>query len=84
MKNPFARAVIRWNDWNRDHCAKHGADEAAVEYIIRHPEPRYPKRLGGRKYLIRGRLPAGQRVQVIILLDQTPWIQVYPIHAMPI
>ncbi len=83
MRNPFARAVIRWNDWNIDHCAKHGLSRAEVEYVIRHPEARYPRRMG-RKYLIRGRLPGGQRAQVIAVKDPTDWLQVYPIHAMPI
>ena len=84
MRNPFARAKVRWNDWNIGHCTKHGADEAAVEYIIRHPESRFPRRSGRRKYLIHGRLPSGQRLQVIVLRDDVPWMQVFPIHAMPL
>lgn len=84
MRNPFAAAVVRWNDWNIEHCAKHGADQAAVEYIIRNPEPRYPRRIGRQKYLIRGRLPSGHRLQVAVVRDAMPWPQVFPIHAMPI
>jgi hypothetical protein len=82
-RNPFARAEVRWNEWNVDHCAKHGLEPWEVEYIIRHPERYYPKRMGN-KYLIRGRLPGGGKVQVVVVRDKTDWMQVYPIHAMPL
>jgi hypothetical protein len=51
--------------------------------VLLAPEARYPRRMG-TKYLIRGRLPGGQTVQVIVVKDRRSWLQVYPIHAMPL
>lgn len=79
MRYPFATAEIRWNDWNIDHCAKHGVPRGDVESVIRRPARQYPRRMGN-KWVAVGR-GSGARIKVIFIKDPTPWLQVYPIHA---
>jgi hypothetical protein len=83
VRNPFAKAEVRWNAWNLDHCGNHGMEPRDVEYVIRNPDSKYPKRMG-RKYLVRGRLPGGMKAQVVFIKDDALVLRVYPIHAMPL
>ena len=80
--NPFAKREFRWNDWNADHIAKHGIQAWQAEHVVRNAKPPYPRRHKKGTWIVKGRLPSGQRAQVVFLIDDDELI--YVIHAMPI
>ncbi len=85
MRNPFAGAEFRWNDWNIGHIARHGVEPADAEHAVRFPERNWPRRKGD-KWVVRGRAANGRLLQVVFVEDEksAPWRQVYVIHARPI
>jgi hypothetical protein len=82
MANPFERAEFRWNETNRARIAKHNVSEWEAEHVVRHPAPQYPRRMGNR-YLVLGRLPSGQWLEVVLIKDPPPRRSLYIIHAIP-
>ncbi|HEV8293128.1 MAG TPA: hypothetical protein VGP94_14430 [Tepidisphaeraceae bacterium] len=80
--NPFAKREFRWNEWNIDHIAKHGIKSWEAEHVVRNAKPPYPRRHKKGTWIVKGRLPRGQKAQVIFLIDRYEFI--YVIHAMAI
>lgn len=83
MRNPFAKAEFRWNDWNVGHIAKHGVEPYEAETVVRHPVAHWPRRIGDR-WIAQGRTPAGRRIQVVFVEDEADIRSVYVIHARPL
>lgn len=83
MRNPFARAEFRWNDWNIEHIARHGVWPAEAEQVVRRPARHWPRRHGGR-WIARGRTAQGRLLQVAFIEDDVEWRQVYVIHGRPL
>jgi uncharacterized protein len=73
---------FRWNAWNVEHIAKHGAVPAQAEYVVNHPFRGYPLRGEEQKYLARGQDRNGVYMQAIYIFD--PPGVVYVIHARPL
>ena len=47
--------LFRWNEWNRDHIAKHGVEPDEAEYVVEHAGNPYPRREADNKYRYAGR-----------------------------
>ncbi len=73
---------FRWNDWNRDHIAKHGVHPDEAEGVIRSAKPPYPSGREDGKYLVIGQGRGGRYMHVIYVLDEDGTL--YIIHARPI
>jgi len=59
--------ILLWNDWNRDHIAKHGVTPREAEYVVRHARKPFPVTREGGKRLVWGRTDAGRYLQVIFI-----------------
>jgi hypothetical protein len=60
--------VFSWDDFNRDHVAKHqvGLDEA--EHVVRNAENPFPQTIEDDKLVVWGPTAAGRYLQVIFVL----------------
>lgn len=70
--------AFRWNDWNREHIARHGVSEAEAEHVVNHAVTPYPERIGGGKWRVRGQTAHGRYLQVIFVIEDDVY---YVIHA---
>ena len=61
------RKIYIWNRWNVAHIAKHGVEPEEAEEVIDRATRPYPKRVGDRKYQVRGRTRQGRALQVIFI-----------------
>lgn len=61
------RRVFVWNQWNYQHIGEHGVTSDEAEYVIDHTVKHYPRKIGNRKYLVRGRTRQGRYLQVIFI-----------------
>ena len=52
--------VVKWNEWNIDHIAKHGVLPAEAERVVRFPDRGYPRRQEDGKWLVKGQTAAGR------------------------
>jgi uncharacterized DUF497 family protein len=59
--------IFSWDDWNTDHIAEHGVDEAEAEYVVKHARPPFPREIGHEKYLVWGRTAEGRHLQVVFV-----------------
>ena len=73
---------FRWNDWNREHIAKHGVETEEAELIVRQARAPFPTEIGDDKLLVQGEGHGGRFLQVIYVLD--PDETVFVIHARPL
>jgi uncharacterized DUF497 family protein len=54
-----------WDDQNTEHIAKHDVDRTEAEWVVRHAARPYPQKTSKVKWVVKGRTPAGRRIQVI-------------------
>jgi uncharacterized DUF497 family protein len=73
---------FRWIQWNIDHWAAHGLSWEEAEEVIRQARPPYPQFRGDGKWLVCGRGPGGQFLQVIFVEDDDG--TVFVIHGRPL
>jgi hypothetical protein len=73
---------FRWCAWNVEHIGEHGVTVDEAEYLICHARSPYPRRLGERKFLVRGQTAAGEYLQAIFIVD--PDKTIFVIHARPL
>lgn len=73
---------FRWNEWNTEHIAEHGVGIEEAEHVVRNARPPFPRRAGGGRYLVWGRGPGGDLLQVVYILDPHPTR--FVIHARPL
>lgn len=73
---------FRWNRWNVEHIERHGVSPEAAEEAVCAARGRWPRRIGGDKWMAWGRGPDGELVQVVFLLD--PEGAAFVIHARPL
>jgi len=59
---------FRWDDWNEEHIRKHGVTRTEAEYVGQHSGPPFPREIGRRKFLVRGKTAAGRYLQVIYVV----------------
>jgi uncharacterized DUF497 family protein len=59
---------FRWNEWNEEHIGEHGVSKAEAEYVARYGGPPFPKEIGQRKFLVRGKTAEGRFLQVIYVV----------------
>lgn len=62
------RKVFVWDSLNLDHIAKHDVTLEEARDVVESASRPYPQLIGGGKWLVRGRTPAGRALQVIFLL----------------
>jgi uncharacterized DUF497 family protein len=55
----------RWDDWNREHIAKHGVSPHEAAYVVLDARPPYPRKTGDGKWLVWGQTAAGRYLQVV-------------------
>jgi uncharacterized DUF497 family protein len=63
----MGRKIYVWNSSNVRHIAKHSVSTEEAEYVTDHARRPYPKRIGDRKYLVRGRTRQNRYLQVIFI-----------------
>jgi hypothetical protein len=73
---------FRWNDWNREHAAKHDVSRAEAEGVVIRARRPWPRNVGGGKWMVEGRGVGDRPVRVVYLVD--PDDTIYIIHAMPL
>jgi uncharacterized DUF497 family protein len=61
------RKPFHWDDWNKDHIAKHSVTEAEAEFVVRRAKPPYPRKIGGGKFLVWGPTEHRRVLQVIFV-----------------
>jgi uncharacterized DUF497 family protein len=66
---------FRWNDWNEEHIANHGASVAEAEWVARGGSR---SNRGDGKYLVVGRGQGDRWLQVIQVLDEDGTLFVIP------
>lgn len=57
--------VFAWDEWNKEHVRKHGANATDAKFVVEHAEHPFPRELGNGKYLVWGRTPSGDYLEVI-------------------
>ena len=75
---------FRWNDWNRQHIARHGISPDQAEKVVLGARRPYPSYEGDGRWLVRGQDAAGDYLQVISVVDPAPAESLYVIHARPL
>jgi uncharacterized DUF497 family protein len=60
---------FRWNDWNRQHIARHGIVPEQAEYVVLNPRRRYPSYEGDGRWMVRGQDANGLYIQVVYVVD---------------
>ena len=73
---------FRWNDWNREHAAKHGVSREEAEQVVRSPFPHFPRRHKEGSWPAVGRAGGGRVIEVVYIVD--PGGALFIIHAMPL
>jgi hypothetical protein len=73
---------FRWNEWNVEHIAQHGVRPSQAEYIVRNARRPFPKAQGDGRFLVAGRTPDGDYLQVVYIFS--PEDVIYVIHARPL
>ena len=62
------RKIFAWNFRNVTRLGKHGVSTEEARYIVEHASGRYPKKIGDRKFLVRGRTATHRALQVIFIV----------------
>ena len=75
-------APFRWNDWNIEHCQKHGCTPEECEAVVRAARKPFPQARGDGKWLVEGRGTGGRFVRVIYVVGLDD--RLYVIHARPL
>jgi uncharacterized DUF497 family protein len=57
-----------WNRYNLNHIDKHNVSYQEAKFVVQHAAGKYPKRIGDRKYLVRGRTRERRAIQVVYLV----------------
>jgi uncharacterized DUF497 family protein len=60
---------FRWDDWNRNHVAKHGVSESEAEHVARYARPPFPRQVEDEKFVVWGQTADGRLLQVIYIFD---------------
>jgi uncharacterized DUF497 family protein len=60
--------IFVYDDWNRNHVAKHGVNRAEAEFVVENARPPYPKKIEHGKFIVYGRDPAGRTLEVVFAL----------------
>lgn len=74
--------LFRWIQWNLDKIEMHNVTQAEAEYVVSHPFPGYPRKIGDEKWLAKGQSPGGAYLQVIYLIDDDGAF--FVIHSRPL
>jgi len=72
---------FRWNEWNREHIAKHDVSPEEAEFVANRARRPFPRK-EGQKWFVIGRGRGGRLVRVVYLLDIDG--TAFVIHAMPL
>lgn len=59
-----------WDDWNRDHVAKHDVGEDEAEHVASGAKAPYPRKTADDKFVVWGPTPDGRLLQVIFVLKR--------------
>jgi hypothetical protein len=59
--------VFSWDEWNRDHIARHDVEPEEAEYVVRRARPPFPREVGGGKFAVWGATATGRLLQVIFV-----------------
>jgi uncharacterized DUF497 family protein len=57
--------IFAWDDWNREHIARHGVTPEEAEEIVEHAIAPFPRDEGEGKYIVWGRTEVGRYLQVV-------------------
>jgi len=73
---------FRWNRWNAEYVATHGATPEEAEAVVAGAASPFPRKIDDDKWLVWGRGFGGRLLQVVFVLDDDD--TVYVIHARPL
>src|SRR6202035_4999557 len=59
--------IFLWNDWNRNHIARHGVMPEEAAYVVSHARRPYPMAQEDGKFLVWGQTDEGSYLQVIFV-----------------
>jgi hypothetical protein len=65
-----------WDDWNREHLAKHRVSPLEAADVVRGAKRPYPRALGNGKYQIKGPTLAGRRLHVVYVFKGADQIDI--------
>lgn len=57
--------IFSWDDWNREHIARHGVTPEEAEEVVANATAPFPREEGDGKYLVWGKTAAGRYLQVV-------------------
>jgi uncharacterized DUF497 family protein len=57
--------IFAYDDWNREHVAKHGVSHADAEYVIESARRPYPKKIEEGKFIVYGPDRTGRVLEVV-------------------
>ena len=57
--------IFVYDDWNREHVAKHGVSQADAEYVIERARQPYPKKIEEGKLIVYGPSRTGEILEVV-------------------
>jgi uncharacterized DUF497 family protein len=60
--------VFSWDDYNREHIAKHNVDLEEAEQVVRNAEIPFPQTIEDDKLVVWGPTASGRYLQVIYVL----------------
>jgi uncharacterized DUF497 family protein len=54
-----------YDEWNREHVAKHGVRYHDAEFVIENARPPYPKKIEEGKFIVYGKDGQGRTLEVV-------------------
>ena len=64
--------IFQWNEWNREHVAKHDVTPDEAQYVVNHARRPFPRGIDDREFLVWEQTQTGRYLQVIYVYVDDP------------